>query len=696
MNGIYNDNINLQQRAGFLWKSDGPRLVGFACLKSLQTLSLFVALLQCQRVGSSLAVLFFYTGLSSVVMLGVVDRRAFQHLLSLPKYIKAKLGIRAGLEALIVLLWFHGLILSGPVRKIVLFDLGSLWLPRVHGAFFQSREMKSKGRKVPSGAGGISIAALVALWVFDNSSLLPNGVDSFRFTGSFLSQKHEGMLCLVFASLLRFHSSGFTQKLAADGGGINRVEVLMTFICSVAFGVLGLYEKLSSSFMTVELDNPEQPPSFIYDYVLSLFVGLCLFAGNIPEYFMKSKFSRIIGVKLGISVVIVSCGFWGWAYSVPLDISFMSFLCFCALLGAGYGSMLASESAQDVQKYASSIRGTLPIYTYKSKSVENTFFAKCKTMMMAILGNYDSRQIFYFLCINLSFMFVEFIYGYLTNSLGLMSDAFHMLFDCVALAVGLFASVISKWKPDRRYSFGYGRVEVLSGYINGVFLVFISLFVFIEAIDRLLEPPEINTDKLLIVSVLGLGVNMVGMFAFSHAHTHGGSSGGSCGVGGDGRGHSHAEHGHSHDNSNMKGVFLHVLADTLGSVGVIISYFLIEYFGWSRSDPICSVFIAVLIFLSVIPLLQESLTILLQRTPEGMEHSLGSAVQRLMSMAGVVDCTSAHFWKQFGSEVIGTIHLSVEDSVTEQSLLVEANALFANVGVTDLSVQIEKVSPNQF
>ena len=90
------------------------------------------------------------------------------------------------------------------------------------------------------------------------------------------------------------------------------------------------------------------------------------------------------------------------------------------------------------------------------------------------------------------------LYGIWTNSLGLISDGFHMLFDCTALLVGLTAAVMSHWKPSRVYSFGYGRVEILSGFINGLFLVVIAGFVLAEALGRLIDPPHINTDRLLV------------------------------------------------------------------------------------------------------------------------------------------------------------------------------------------------------
>lgn len=192
---------------------------------------------------------------------------------------------------------------------------------------------------------------------------------------------------------------------------------------------------------------------------------------------------------------------------------------------------------------------------------------------------------------------MELVYGAWTNSLGLISDGFHMLFDSTALLVGLYASLMSRWKPTRLFSYGYGRVEVLSGFVNGLFLVGISCFVLNEALRRLLEPPAISTDRLLVVSIAGFVVNLIGIATFSlnGSHTH-----------------SHGSHTH---NANMRGVFLHILADLMGSIGVIISSILVQTLGWNIADPVCSLFIAILILISVIPLLRQSAEVLLLATP---------------------------------------------------------------------------------
>ena len=117
---------------------------------------------------------------------------------------------------------------------------------------------------------------------------------------------------------------------------------------------------------------------------------------------------------------------------------------------------------------------------------------------------------------------------------------------------------MSRWKPTRVFSYGYGRVEVLSGFVNGLFLVVVAFFVFYEAIGRLFEPPEINTNRLLIVSVAGFAVNMIGIFSFSHAHAHAHGGGGGCAMSQPApvkeqhhHGHSHDAHDHSHGHDTI-------------------------------------------------------------------------------------------------------------------------------------------------
>ncbi|CAG4984418.1 unnamed protein product [Colias eurytheme] len=313
-----------------------------------------------------------------------------------------------------------------------------------------------------------------------------------------------------------------------------------------------------------------------------------------------------------------------------------------------------------------------------------------------IYSDKNSRNLFLFLILNLSFAFVELFYGIWTNSLGLISDAFHMFFDCTGLVAGLAASLISKWRANERYSYGYARAEVLAGFVNGLFLLFIAFFIMSEAVERAIEPPEVKHERLLLVSILGFLVNMVGIYAFHHGHGHGhGGHGHSHG----GHGHSHNhDHGHSHDDIEaptgagsaiMRGVFLHVLADTLGSVGVIISAILMRMFGWMRADPICSMAIALLIAASVIPLVRDSAGVLMQRTPLSIERALPNLFTRVVGLAGVHAVQEPHFWTLCSDVHVGAIKLEVAREVDPRYVTEQAARIFREAGVKHLTVQLD-------
>lgn len=216
-------------------------------------------------------------------------------------------------------------------------------------------------------------------------------------------------------------------------------------------------------------------------------------------------------------------------------------------------------------------------------------------------------------------MFVEALYGYWSNSLGLISDSIHMCFDCTALAIGLYASYVSKLPLDSEHPYGYMRYEILSGFINSIFLIFVGIKIFIESIERIMEIPEIQSDMLILVSVLGLIVNMIGLMSF-HDLSHG-------------------------ENNNLRGVFLHVLADTLGSVGVIISSILIKAYDWHISDPICSLIISTLILLSVTELLGSTVHVLMEMDVEHKGKKIG---KKISAIEGIVEVEQVYYWKIAG------------------------------------------------
>ncbi|XP_032478009.1 zinc transporter 7 isoform X3 [Phocoena sinus] len=337
-------------------------------------------------------------------------------------------------------------------------------------------------------------------------------------------------------------------------------------------------------------------------------------------------------------------------------------------------------------------------------------FGKISGWFRSILSDKTSRNLFFFLCLNLSFAFVELLYGIWSNCLGLISDSFHMFFDSTAILAGLAASVISKWRDNDAFSYGYVRAEVLAGFVNGLFLIFTAFFIFSEGIERALAPPDVHHERLLLVSILGFLVNLVGIFVFKHGghgHSHGSGHGHSHSLfnGALDQAHGHGDHCHSHElkhgaahshdhahghgHFHSHGVFLHILADTLGSIGVIVSAIMMQNFGLMIADPICSILIAMLIVVSVIPLLRESVGILMQRTPPLLENTLPQCYQRVQQLQGVYSLQEQHFWTLCSDVYVGTLKLVVAPDADARWILSQTHNIFTQAGVRQLYVQID-------
>ena len=207
-----------------------------------------------------------------------------------------------------------------------------------------------------------------------------------------------------------------------------------------------------------------------------------------------------------------------------------------------------------------------------------------------------------FLALSFGFMAVEATVGILSDSLTLTTDAAHMLLDCVALGVGLYGELRAHLlaSADALSSWQAKRLDTTCAFINAALLVVVAILVVCEAASEIVNPHSlIDDDRLLPVAVAGLVLNLVGLKWFhghTHSHANGGCADASCGYGSDS----------APKNNNMRGVFLHVLADTMGSIATIISTLLERHLRWSWADPVCSLLVAVCIFAAALPLLRDS------------------------------------------------------------------------------------------
>ncbi|CAI9725217.1 zinc cadmium resistance 1-like [Octopus vulgaris] len=310
-----------------------------------------------------------------------------------------------------------------------------------------------------------------------------------------------------------------------------------------------------------------------------------------------------------------------------------------------------------------------------------------------------------------AFFLVEIIVGYFTNSMALVADAFHMLSDVVALFIG-FASVrISKWRTQKN-TFGWARAEVLGALVNAVFLIALCFSIFVESLKRLVEKEEIHNPKMLvIVGVLGLVVNFIGLCLFrGHTHSHGSSHGdksenvalveNKIGGNSDDVVISHTEEAteevpvkiQSSSQLNMRGVFLHVLGDALGSVIVIISALIIWFAegDWRfYVDPAMSIAMVFLILSTTIPLLRESGLILLQTVPTHIQ--VKDIKEKLEKISGVLAVHEFHVWQLAGNRIIASAHVRCQNIEEYMHVAVKIKELFHNEGIHSTTIQPEFV-----
>ena len=214
-----------------------------------------------------------------------------------------------------------------------------------------------------------------------------------------------------------------------------------------------------------------------------------------------------------------------------------------------------------------------------------------------------------------AFTVAEIVGGLVTGSLALLADAGHMLSDDFSLGLALFAVWLAGRPATPQRSFGYKRAEILAALANGVTLVAISLWIFYEAFRRIEDPPEILGGWMLVVATLGLAVNVAGTIILSR------SGGGGL---------------------NVQGALRHVLADVFGSVGAIAASLVIIFTGWRYADPLISVLIGFLVLGSSWKLLRDSVNILLEATPRGIDAN--EVGRKMAESEGVEEVHDLHVW----------------------------------------------------
>jgi cobalt-zinc-cadmium efflux system protein len=264
------------------------------------------------------------------------------------------------------------------------------------------------------------------------------------------------------------------------------------------------------------------------------------------------------------------------------------------------------------------------------------------------------------LIITLVFFCAEVIGGYLSNSLALLADAGHMFTDVGALGLSLFVAWFSRQPTTARKTYGYLRWEILAAFLNGTMLLFVSAGIVWEAIGRLRHPEPLQSGLMLMVAVAGLLANIVAARLL-----HAGAS----------------------QSLNMRGAYLHVISDLLGSVAAIGAALAIRYYGWTIADPIASILMTVLIIRGAWQLVRESVDVLLEAVPP---HIALEAVRSAIAVVpGVASVHDLHVWTVTSGMVAMSVHVVVPDGARHQDALEQIHAAMATFGIGHVTVQVE-------
>jgi cobalt-zinc-cadmium efflux system protein len=271
------------------------------------------------------------------------------------------------------------------------------------------------------------------------------------------------------------------------------------------------------------------------------------------------------------------------------------------------------------------------------------------------------RPLWWALGLTGTFLVAEVIGGLLTNSLALLSDAAHMATDTAGLVIALVAVRLARRPPDARRTFGYARLEALGALANGVLLLGVAVYILWEAVGRFREPPPVAATGMLVIAVAGLLVNLIAMRLLAAG---------------------------SSESLNVKGAYLEVWADMVGSLGVLIAAVLIKATGWQVVDPILAVLIGLWVLPRTWTLVREAVNVLLEGVPKGTD--LKAVRAAILGQPGVTGVHDLHVWALGSRQAVLAVHIIAAEGTDTEDLRRRVNeSLHELFGIEHSTLQLE-------
>ena len=265
-----------------------------------------------------------------------------------------------------------------------------------------------------------------------------------------------------------------------------------------------------------------------------------------------------------------------------------------------------------------------------------------------------------------SFMVVQVVVGWWTNSLALLADAAHLFVDAVGVGLSLLAVWFAERPATSEKTYGYYRVEILAALVNGVVLCVLAIAILVEAWERLRVPHEVSAGPVLVVAVAGLGVNLLAAWLL---------------------------HAGAGESLNVRGAYLEVLGDALSSAAVIVAAAVILVTGWTTADALASAAIGFLILPRTLALLKQAVNVLLEGVPAHLD--LGEIETALRGVPGVKRVHDLHVWTLTSGREAMSAHVEVEPGTRPDRILDELHVvLHARFGIDHTTIQVETLAPS--
>lgn len=262
--------------------------------------------------------------------------------------------------------------------------------------------------------------------------------------------------------------------------------------------------------------------------------------------------------------------------------------------------------------------------------------------------------------LTLIFSIIEFIGGYLFNSLALFSDAAHMLTDSISLFIALLMAFLAKKPADQYHSYGYGRSEVIGALFNSFFMFGVIIYIFIEAVARFKNPVEVKAFQMMMIAIIGLFVNILVFYMLKK----------------------------DSNNVNIKAALLHVIGDLLGSVAAIVAGVIIYFTGLNIADPILSVLVAFILIPSAVRLMKNSIHILSGGVPQSIDfYDVGKSLENIKNVENIHDL---HIWTIDSKNFALTCHVNLSNMNHWNQILFDSQKmLYSKYNIVHITLQPE-------